>query len=347
MVGYSAVPVLADAYFKGFKGFSADTMLEAMKASSTRDDYGVNYLKKLGYIPADIEKESVSKALEYAISDWCIAKVAEKMGRTSDYAYYVKRGQAYIEYFDPKTGFMRAKLADGKFREPFSPFQSTHQWGDYTEGNAWQYTWLVPQDVEGLISLFDGDTAFVNKLDSLFLVEGDMGENASPDISGLIGQYAQGNEPGHHIPYLYAYAGQQWKAAEKIRYILTNLYHDKPDGLCGNEDCGQMSAWYILSAIGFYQVNPAGGAYVFGSPLFDEVTINLPHDRRFNLKAINNSAENKYIQSAKLNGQPFSRSYITYKEIMNGGVLEFVMGNQPNKNFGKEESDRPKSIVYE
>jgi predicted alpha-1,2-mannosidase len=347
MVGYSAVPVLADAYFKGFTGFSADTMLEAMKASSTRDDYGVNYLKKMGYIPADKEKESVSKALEYAISDWCIAQVAKKMDKSADYKYYLKRGEAYKEYFDRQTKFMRAKLANGKFREPFNPFHSIHEWGDYTEGNAWQYTWLVPQDVEGLIALFGSDSAFVNKLDSLFIIKGDLGENASPDISGLIGQYAQGNEPGHHIPYLYAYAGEQWKTAEKIRYITTNLYNDKPDGLCGNEDCGQMSAWFILSAVGFYPINPAGGAYVFGSPLFDEVILNLPRGKHFTLRTINNSRKNKYIRSAKLNGQPYNRSYIIYKEIMSGGTLELVMDSTPNKNFGKERNDRPKSIIYE
>lgn len=347
MVGYSAVPVLADAYFKGFTGFNTDTMFKAMKESSTRDDYGVGYLKELGYIPADKEKESVSKALEYAISDWCIAQVAKKMGKISDQEYYSKRAEAYREYFDPKTGFVRAKLSNGQFREPFNPFHSTHEWGDYTEGNAWQYTWLVPQNVEGLIELFGSDSAFVNKLDSLFIVEGDMGEKASPDISGLIGQYAQGNEPGHHIPYLYAFAGKQWKTAEKIRYITTTMFHDKPDGLCGNEDCGQMSAWYILSSIGFYQVNPAGGAFVFGSPLFDEVTLNLPAGKQFVIKSILNSPENMFIQSVKLNGKSIKRSYITYKEIMNGGTLEFAMGDKPNKNFAQNESDRPKSKVYE
>lgn len=347
MIGYSAVPVVADAFLKGFTGFDKEIMFQSLKESSTRDDYGVKYLKEMGYIPADLEKESVAKALEYAISDLCIANVAQKMGEDAEYSYYMKRANAYKEYFDTNSKFMRAKLSNGKFKTPFDPFKSTHEWGDYTEGNAWQYTWLVPQDVEGLIELFEGDKKFTAKLDSLFIVEGDMGEHASPDISGLIGQYAQGNEPGHHIPYLYAYAGEQWKTAEKVRHITSTMYTDKPDGLCGNEDCAQMSAWYILSSLGLYQVNPAGGAFVFGSPLFDEVAISLPEGEEFIIKAVNNSPENKYIQSALLNGEVLNRTYITYREIMSGGILEFKMGNQPEMTFGASKESRPKSIVYE
>lgn len=346
MVGYSAIPVIADAYFKGFKGFDPELAFEAMKISSTRDDYGMNLMKKKGFISADIEKESVSKAMEYAISDWCIAQMAKALGKNDDYAVYAKRALAYQQYFDPKTQFVRAKLDNGKFREPFSPFQSIHEWGDYTEGNAWQYTWLVPQDVEGLIKLFGGDEPFTKKLDSLFTVKGDMGEKASSDISGLIGQYAHGNEPSHHITYLYAYAGQQWKTAEKNRYIQKTLYTDKPDGLCGNEDCGQMSAWYILSSMGLYEANPASGAYVFGSPLFDEITLNLPDGKKFSVKANNNSDKNIYIQSAKLNGNAYTHSYITYKDIMNSGTLEFEMGPEPNKAFGAALQDRPSSKIY-
>jgi predicted alpha-1,2-mannosidase len=346
MVGYSAVPVVADAWFKGIKGLDTLKLFTAMKASAMRDDYGVNYLKKMGYIPADKEKESVSKALEYAVSDWCIAQAAKRMHNEDDYTYFSGRARQYKSYFDSTTDFMRPKLADGSFRTPFSPFRSIHEWGDYTEGNAWQYTWLVPQDVEGLIKLFGGDEAFIQKLDSLFIVNGDLGKNASPDISGLIGQYAQGNEPGHHIPYLYAYAGEQWKTAEKVRQILTTMYTDKIDGLCGNEDCGQMSAWYILSAMGFYQVNPASGAFVLGSPLFDEVNLQLPGNKYFKIKAINNSADNMYIQSATLNGIALERSYITYREIMTGGELQLIMGDIPNKEFGKKQENRPESKVY-
>ncbi len=346
MVGYSAVPVIADAFFKGFKGFDVNLAYEAMKVSSSRDDNGLKYLKEKGYIPADKEKESVSKALEYCISDWCIAQMAKKLGKNDDFEYYSKRAELYKHYFDQKRQFMRAKLDNGKFREPFSPFRSIHEWGDYTEGNAWQYTWLVPQDVEGLIKLFGGDKPFLTKLDSLFVVQGDMGEEASADISGLIGQYAHGNEPSHHVTYLFAYAGEQWKSAEKNRLIQRTLYSDKPDGLCGNEDCGQMSAWYVFSSMGFYPVNPAGGAFVFGSPLFDEVTISLPGDKQFTVKAVNNSDQNMYIQSVKLDGAIYTKSYITYKEIMNGGTLEIEMGPTPNKQFGAATDDRPESEIY-
>lgn len=341
MVGYSAVPVIADAIFKGFTGFDVSLAFEAMKASSTRDDYGMKFIREKGYIPADKEKESVSKAMEYCISDWCIAQVAKKLGKKEDYEYYSKRAVAYSIYFDKVRQFVRPVMNDGKFREPFSPFQSIHEWGDYTEGNAWQYTWLVPHDVKGLISLFGGDLPFITKLDSLFFVKGDMGEKASSDISGLIGQYAHGNEPSHHITYLYAYAGQQWKTAEKNHYIQRFLYTDKPDGLCGNEDCGQMSAWYIFSAMGFYPVNPANGTFVFGSPLFDEVTINLPGEKQFTIKVSNNNETNIYIQSVKLNGDPYSHSYLNYNDIMRGGNMEIEMGPVPNKQFGFDSKDRP------
>ncbi len=345
MVGYSAIPVISDAIFKGFKNIDTKLALEAMKASSMRDDYGVKFLKDKGYIPCDLEKESVSKALEYAISDWCIAQLADSLGDNKTTEYYTKRGQAYHEYFDAETQYMRAKLENGKFRTPFSPFQSTHEWGDYTEGNAWQYTWLVPQDVKGLISLFGSDEAFTKKLDSLFIVTGNMGDKASPDISGLIGMYAQGNEPGHHIPYLYSYAGQQWKTAKLVRQILNEMYKDTPDGICGNEDCGQMSAWYILSSLGFYQVNPANGVFVFGSPLFSKAKINLENGNKFIITTTNQSKDNIYIQSATLNGSPITRTYITYQEMMKGGELTFVMGNTPNKEFGAADKDRPYSTM--
>jgi predicted alpha-1,2-mannosidase len=346
MVGYSAVPVIVDAYFKGFNGFDVNLAFEAVKASSTRDDYGMNFIKEKGFIPADREKESVSKALEYCISDWCIAQMARKLNKAEDYTYYITRAGLYAKYFDTKRQFVRAVLENGKFREPFSPFQSIHEWGDYTEGNAWQYTWLVPHDVEGLIKLFGGDRPFITKLDSLFFVKGDMGKQASSDISGLIGQYAHGNEPSHHIIYLYAYAGEQWKTAEKSRLILSTLYSDKPDGLSGNEDCGQMSAWYVFSSMGFYPLNPANGAFVFGSPLFNEVTINLPGQKQFNIKALNNNAKNIYIQSVRLNGSPYNHSFITYKDIMKGGKLEFEMGPEPNKQFGTLPENRPSSKIY-
>jgi len=341
MVGYSAVPVLADAYLKGFKGFDADLAFEAVKASAMDNDRGIKYVKKLGYIPADSSVESVAMGLEYSIDDSGIAAMAKKMGRTDDYQYFSKRAQNYRNYFDPKTHFMRARLNQNQFRTPFSPFESRHAVGDYTEGNAWQYTWLVPQDVKGLIALQGGDQAFTRKLDSLFIAKGSMGKESSPDISGLIGQYAHGNEPSHHITYLYAYAGQPWKTAEKVRFIMDNFYTDKPDGIIGNEDVGQMSAWYVLSALGFYQVNPTSGVYVFGSPLFNEATVKLAQGKMLHIVAKNNSAKNMYIQNASFNGIKYTRSYITYQDLVQGGDLVFEMGSKPSTTWGTLAADRP------
>ena len=340
MVGYSAVPVIADAIAKGFKGFDVNLAFEAMKATANGDEFGLKYLKTLGYIPADKENESVSKALEYALDDGCIAATAKRLGKTDDYNEYYKRSMYYKKYFDPKTQYMRGIMSDGAYREPFNPFKSVHTESDYTEGNAWQYTWLVPQDIYGLIHEFGGDAPFIKKLDSLFVVQGDLGAQASPDISGLIGMYAQGDEPEHHVPYMYAYAGQQWKTAEKVHRIETEFYTDKNDGLCGNDDCGQMSAWYIISSLGFYQVNPANGILVFGTPSFDKASIHA-NGKTFTITAKNLSGANIYIQSVKLNGSDYSKTYITYSDIMNGGTLEFVMGATPNKNFGAKAESRP------
>ena len=346
MIGYHSVPVIVDAYFKGLHGYDIEKAYQAIKASAMLDEEGMDYVKKLGYIPSDTQSESVAKALEYCIDDWCVAQMAQSLGYQEDYLYFSERAKYYQNYFDPTTGFMRGKLSDGSWRAPFDPSQSTHRKDDYCEGNAWQYVWLVPQDPEGLIELLGGDSGFVEKLDQMFSTEYVRNEHASVDITGLIGQYAHGNEPGHHTTYLYAYAGQQWKTAEKVRYITTELYHDQPDGLSGNEDCGQMSAWFILSSIGMYPVNPAAGIYVFGSPLFDEVTLQLPNGREFHLVARNNSRENMYIQSVRLNGEPYSKSYITHKDVLTGGELIFEMGASPNKDYAKNESDRPTSIVH-
>ena len=342
MVGNPGIPVLVDIALKGFN-VDKKAVFEAVKASAMRDERGMGLLKKYGYIPCDLdpEKETVAKGLEYALADACIAKLAKQLGKTEDYKYFYKRSQSYRDfYFDKQTKFMRGVTSDHKFREPFDPFSTVHRQDDYTEGNAWQYVWLVPHDVHGLVAAFGGEKPFVSKLDSLFIVNGDMGADASPDITGLIGQYAHGNEPSHHILYMYNYVGQPWKGADKIRYVLANLYHDDFDGLSGNEDVGQMSAWYILSSVGFYQVDPAGGRYVFGSPLFDEATLNVGNGKTFRIVAHNNSSENKYIQSAKLNGKPYTRSYIDFKDIVRGGTLEFVMGNKPSQ-FGVKPSDRP------
>ncbi|WP_375436097.1 GH92 family glycosyl hydrolase [uncultured Hymenobacter sp.] len=346
MVGYSAVPALAEAYLKGTPGLDGSRVLAAMKASSTRDDQGVRYLKATGFIPADKESESVAKALEYAIDDWSIAQVAKKLGQQADYKTYTERAQYYRKYFDPHTRFMRGLTTDGKFQLPFDPIQSIHRQNNYTEGNAWQYTWLVPQDVPGLIGLFGSDAAFTQKLDSLFVVQGNLGESASPDISGLIGMYAHGNEPSHATTYLYAYAGQQWKTAEKVRQVLREMYKDQPDGISGNEDCGQMSAWYILSALGFYPVSPSSGAYVLGSPIVDKAVLQLPGGKSFRLEVENNTPQNLYIQAATLNGKPYGNSYLLHRDIVAGGTLKLTMGPQPNRTFGAAAANRPKE-VYE
>ncbi len=344
MVGYSAVPALAEAYLKGTPGLDGPQVLAAMKASSTRDDQGMQYIKAKGFIPADKEGESVAKALEYAIDDWSIAQVAKRLGRTDDYKTYSARALYYKKYFDPRTRFMRGLTSDGKFQLPFDPIQSIHRQNNYTEGNAWQYTWLVPHDVPGLIGLFGSDAAFVQKLDSLFVVKGDLGESASPDISGLIGMYAHGNEPSHATTYLYAYAGQQWKTAEKVRQVLREMYRAQPDGISGNEDCGQMSAWYILSSLGFYPVSPSSGAYVLGSPVVDKATIRLPKGKTFVIDVQNNGPQNLYIQSAVLNGKAYANSYLLHRDIVAGGTLQLTMGPQPNRAFGAAAANRPLEV---
>lgn len=342
MVGNPGIPVLIDIALKGFD-VDKNKVLEAAKASAMRDERGMGLLKKYGYLPCDLdpEYETVAKGLEYALADAGIAKLAKQLGRMEDYNYFYKRSQSYKDhYFDKNTKFMRGKTSDGKFREPFDPFNSVHRQDDYTEGNAWQYVWLVPHDVHGLVKCFGGEKPFVAKLDSLFILEGKMGADASPDISGLIGQYAHGNEPSHHIIYMYNYVGMPWKAALKLRQVMNTLYNDGIDGLSGNEDVGQMSAWYILSSMGLYQVEPAGGKYIFGSPLFNKAVVNVGGGKTFTIEAKNNSARNIYIQSAKLNGKPYTRSYIDYKDIMRGGKLEFVMAEKPS-TFGTKVSDRP------
>ncbi len=343
MVGNPGVIALADLVLKGHVT-DKEAAFQAMKTSVMLDERGLKYLKDPGYIPSDKENESVAKAMEYAIADWCVAQVAKELNKKEDYDYFLKRGQAYARYFDKETGFVRGVTSDGKFREPFNPFHSTHREDDYTEGNAWQYTWLVPHDVNGLIELFGSQEAFTNKLDSLFIVQGDLGAEASPDISGLIGQYAHGNEPSHHILYLYPFVGQPWKTAEKVREVCTTLYIDKPAGLSGNEDVGQMSSWYIMSALGFYPMAPAGGDYIFGSPLMDEAIVNVGNGKTLTITAHNNSKDNKYIQSVKLNSQPYTKSYINHKDVVAGGTLEFEMGAEPSKTFGVDKADWPVSV---
>ena len=332
MVGNPGAIVLADLTMKGFVE-DKELALEALKATQMKDIRSLGLLKEHGYIPWNLEpeNETVAKALEYCAADDGVAKVAKLLGKADDYEYFFNRSRSYKKYYDPETRFMRAVGTDGKFRLPFNPFFAEHRTNDYTEGNAWQYTFLVPHDVKGLIQLFGSDKAFMSKLDSLFFVEGWAGDNASPDMSGMTGQYAHGNEPSHHVIYMYNYAGRPDKAAPLLRKMLNEMYLDQPDGLSGNEDVGQMSAWYILSSVGLYQVDPVGGRFVIGSPLFDKATVNVGAGKTFTVVAKNNSDRNIYVQSARLNGKALKNSYIDFNDIRHGGTLELVMGPKPSK----------------
>ena len=332
MVGNPGAIVLADLTMKGFVE-DKELALEALKATQMKDIRSLGLLKEHGYIPWNLEpeNETVAKALEYCAADDGVAKVAKLLGKSDDYEYFFNRSRSYKKYYDLETRFMRAVGTDGKFRLPFNPFFAEHRTNDYTEGNAWQYTFLVPHDVKGLIKLFGSDKAFMSKLDSLFFVEGWAGDNASPDMSGMTGQYAHGNEPSHHVIYMYNYAGRPDKAAPLLRKMLNEMYLDQPDGLSGNEDVGQMSAWYILSSVGLYQVDPVGGRVVSGSPLFDKATVNVGAGKTFTVVAKNNSDRNIYVQSARLNGKALKNSYIEFNDIRHGGTLELVMGPKPSK----------------
>ncbi|WP_281225308.1 GH92 family glycosyl hydrolase [Flavobacterium aquiphilum] len=342
MNGNHSIAVIVDAYFKGYRNYDVNLAYEAIKKTAMQTRAGMDYVQKIQYIPADSQLETVANALEYAIDDWCIARMAKDLGKMDDYSYFTKRAELYKQYFDKNTGFMRGKLANGQWREPFNPLASSHRKDDYVEGNAWQYTWLVPQDPYGLIDLFGGDQKFIEKFDQLFtLTEKVAGEEASPDISGLIGQYAQGNEPSHHIPYLYAYVGQPWKTAKIVRQVFDQFYTTKIDGICGNEDVGQMSAWYVLSSMGFYAVNHANGIYVFGSPAIDEAIIHYKENVSFKMIAVNNSKANIYVQKVEYNGKPYTKSYITHDMIVKGGELKLYMGSQPSLTFGTAKADRP------
>lgn len=333
MVGNPGIPVVADAILKGYGGFDIDKAYQGMKASAMLDDRGMDLLKEYGYIPSDKMVESVAYNMEYALADWAVAQVAQKLGEQEDYDYFMNRSKSYKKFFDKETQFIRGVTSKGEFNEPFNPFHSAHRINDYCEGNAWQYTWLAPHDLDGLVELFEGKDNLLVKLDSLFVADGDMGAHASPDVSGLIGQYAHGNEPSHHIIYFYTMLGEPAKAANRVREVLKTMYHDKPNGLSGNEDAGQMSSWYILSSMGFYQVEPAGGRYYFGSPILDRAAIRLADNRSFTITAKNNSDDNRYIKSIKLNGVDYKNNYINYADIAKGGVLEFEMSNQPHKWF--------------
>lgn len=337
MTGYHSIPVIVDAYQKGITGFDAEKAYEAMKMTMMQNERGLNFYKQFGFIPYDSLDESVTITLEYAYDDWCVAQMAKALGKDADYKYFLNRSKAYRHLFDPKTGFMRGKAKDGKsWNEPFDPKYSNHrEQTDYTEGNAWQHSWFVPQDVTDLILLHGSNEVFASRLEKLFTESSEItGDNVSADISGLIGQYAHGNEPSHHISYLFNSAGQPWRTQYWVHYILETQYNTTSNGLSGNEDCGQMSAWYIFSSIGIYPMNPASGEYQIGSPIFEKSTITLADGKKFLIEAENVSKENFYIQSATLNGNKFDQTSVSHKQITQGGVLHFEMGPKPNKKWG-------------
>ncbi len=338
MNAYHAVSVIADAYLKGLRDYDVEKVYEAMITTATRGDYaGLKYYMDIGYVPIDKEPQATSKTLEYAYDDWCIAQMAKGMGKENDYKEFIKRAGYYKNIFDPETNFIRAKKTDGTWNTPFDPILSR---SDYTEGNAWQYAWCVPYDVQGLITLMGGDAKFVEKLDSLFIIKA----TNEKYMSGLIGQYEQGNEPCQHIAYLYNWVCMPWKTQEKIHQIMNNFYNNTPAGICGNDDCGQMSAWYIFSSMGFYPVCPGSNTYVIGSPEIKKATIYLSNGREFVVTANNFSKENIYIQSVTLNGKELKTSWFEHKDIMNGGSLTFNMGPKPNKNWASQKDEIPVSM---
>ena len=345
MIGYHAVSLIADSYAKGYRNFDVKEAYRACLRTAEYDTTGIithprvlphlmpqaKYWKnKIGYVPCDKDNESVAKALEYAYDDWCISQLAEAMGDEPNRTKYAAFAEGYKVYFDPSTRFMRGLDSEGNWRTPFNPRASTHRNDDYCEGTAWQWTWFVPHDVDGLVELMGGRDAFIGKLDSLFVADSSLeGESVSVDISGLIGQYAHGNEPSHHIAHLYNYVGQPYKTQALVDSVLHTLYFNEPNGLSGNEDCGQMSAWYVLNAMGFYQVCPGKPVYSIGRPLFDEAAIRLQNGNTFTIIAHNNSRDNKYVRKIILNGEELAAPFFNHQDIVNGGTLELTMGAEP------------------
>jgi len=344
MIGYHAVSVIVDSYMKGQRDFDIEKAYRACLKSSSYDTVNVSptidrsvlhnglmpvgrqYKNTIGYIPADVERQSVARGLEYAYNDWMIAQFAKGLGKENDYARFMELSKNYRHYYDPSTGFMRGKMSDGSWRTPFDPRASDHNNDDYCEGNAWQWTWFVPHDVDGLVELIGGKKAFIEKLDSLFTVSSELtGDNPSADISGMIGQYAHGNEPSHQTIHLFNMAGQPHKTQALTDEVLQTLYFDDPNGLSGNEDCGQMSAWYILNSMGFYSYCPGAPFYSIGRPLFDEVKIKLENGKTFIIRVSNNSKSNKYVASARLNGKTLDTLFFSHKDLMDGGLLEISM----------------------
>ncbi len=341
MIGNHAISVIADAYMKGIQNFDTEKALQAMIHSATQDHFGLKVYREYGYIPANKEHESISKTLEYAYNDWCIAQMAKAMEKDEIYNQYIKRAQFYKNIFDPETGFMRPKI-NGGWLTPFDP--SRVDW-NFTEANSWQYSFYVPQDIDGLIALMGGKERFINQLDALFTADSKVSGRDMKDITGLIGQYAHGNEPSQHLAYLYNFAGQPWKTQNLVRKIMDEFYPPIPTGCIGNEDCGQMSAWLIFSAMGFYPVTPGKAEYILGSPWFPEMEIRLENGKTFRITAKNVSVKNRFIQSAKLNGTNYTKSYLMHSDIIHGGHLEFRMSDKPNFTWGSSLIDIPTTKI--
>ncbi|HRZ41903.1 MAG TPA: GH92 family glycosyl hydrolase [Bacteroidales bacterium] len=335
MIGNHAIPVIVDAFFKGIGGVDYPKAYEAIRATAltSHRNAPVGLLDTFGYFPENLQSQSVSITLEIAFNDWCVAAMAKKLGHDADYKYFSQRAKAFTNLFDPATGFFRAKNSDGKWVDPFNPLAYGGNGGyPFTEGNAWQYLWYVPQDVPSFMALFGGEQPFRQKLDTFFTLEArpaDVNGNAS----GFIGQYAHGNEPSHHIAYLYDFTAEPWKTQQYCARIMKELYNDSPSGYSGNEDCGQMSAWYIFSAMGFYPVNPANGVYCFGSPQVAGAVIHLENGRQFRIATHNGGDDRIYIQKIMLNGKEYLKNYFTHQDIMSGGTLEFTMGPKPNRKM--------------
>ena len=345
MIGYHAVPVIADAYMKGIRGYDTEEALQAMVASANHGPYdGIAQYRELGYVPIDEEGEAASKTLEYAYDDWTIAQVAQDMGKTEVASEFNKRAANWKHAFDPATGFMRARKRDGSFREPFDPSASGYG-TDFTEGNAWQYSWYVPQDVAGLAAAHGGSDKLLQRLDDVFEAKVDPSIFAHmEDITGLIGWYAHGNEPSHHVAYLYAHAGQPWRTQARLKQIMDTQYAARPDGLAGNDDLGQMSAWYVFTALGFYPVTPGSNQYIIGRPFLPQATLNLPDGKRFSIVATGLDAAHTYVGSVSLNGKPLDRAYVTHQEIVAGGELRFTMQAEPNKTWAADVAKLPYSM---
>ncbi len=342
MIGYHAVPVIVDAYLKGINNYDVNKAFEAMKHSASQDKLGLEFYKKFGYIPVEFESESVSKTLEYAYDDWTIAQLAKALGKTEDYKTYSERAQYYKNIYDPETQFMRGRFRNTWFA-PFDPYEVNF---NYTEANSWQYSFYVPQDISGFMKLLGGKDKLEANLDKLFVAQAETSGRDQADITGLIGQYAHGNEPSHHMAYLYNFVNKPFKTQEKVHQILTTLYKNNPDGISGNEDCGQMSAWFVLGSMGFYPVTPASNTYIIGNPLFEKATINLENGNQFTIVAHDISNENSYIENVVLNGKPLNRTYLNHDEIINGGILEFQMTNHPSE-WGSKEGQEPKTEITE